>query len=61
MTLSEMDAQVTKLIEHVKRYPTERNECYAYGYISALTDMGEVPHDTFASWRKALRQAVPEH
>ena len=40
-----------RMIKHLKEYtkfPTERNECYMTGYITALNESGQMEYETYA-------------
>ena len=38
-------------VKHMAQYPTERNQCYLWGYIMALLDAGVIGRDAAVFWR----------
>ncbi len=38
-------------VKHMAKYPTERNQCYLWGYVMALMEAGILGRDAATFWR----------
>ena len=46
-TLVRLSPRMIKRLKDYTKFPTERNECYMTGYITALEASGQMEHETY--------------
>ena len=47
-TLGRLSPLLLQRLREYAKYPTERNECYMTGYITALNESGQLEDETYA-------------
>ena len=47
-TLGHLSPQLLQRLREYAKYPSERNECYMIGYITALNESGQLEYETYA-------------
>lgn len=46
-TLVRLSPQMIKRLKDYTKFPTDRNECYMIGYITALNESGQMEYETY--------------
>ena len=46
-TLERLSPQLLRELRDYARHPSERNECYMTGYITALNESGQMEYETY--------------
>lgn len=47
-TLGCLSPQLIRVLKGYAKFPTERNECYMSGYLTALNESGQMEYETYA-------------
>ena len=47
-TLGRLSPRLIRVLRKYAKFPTERNECYMTGYITALNESGQMEYETYA-------------
>lgn len=47
-TLGRLSPRLIRVLRKYAKFPTERNECYMTGYITALEESGQMKHETYS-------------
>ena len=47
-TLARLSPRLIKRLHDYAKFPTERNECYTIGYITALEESGQMKFETYS-------------
>ena len=46
-TLVRLSPRLIRVLRKYAKFPTERNECYMTGYITALNESGQMEYETY--------------
>ena len=46
-TLGRLSPRLIRVLRKYAKFPTERNECYMTGYITALNESGQMEYETY--------------
>ena len=46
-TLGRLSPRLIRMLKDYAKYPTDRNECYMIGYITALNESGQLEYETY--------------
>lgn len=47
-TLGRLSPRLIRVLREYAKFPTERNECYMTGYITALEESGQMKYETYS-------------
>ena len=47
-TLGRLSPRLIRVLREYAKFPTERNECYMIGYITALNESGQMEYETYS-------------
>lgn len=46
-TLGRLSPRLIRMLKDYAKFPTDRNECYMIGYITALNESGQMEYETY--------------